>query len=423
MRELTVTRLGFKGDGVAGDVRIPFALPGEVVRGPVSDGVLAPVEILEASSDRATPPCRHFGTCGGCALQHASDAFVAGWKRDVVVRALAARGLGAPVGAAETSPPRSRIRAVFAARRTRSSAMVGFHARRSGTIVDIAECHVLRPALLAARPALVALTALGASRAGALRLTVTQSDAGLDVDIGRDKPLESDVGGGKPPGIDVGGGKPLDAGLRGALAALAEAHDLARLAWAGEPLALRRPPLQRFGRVRVAPPPGAFLQATAEGAAALVDAVRAAVEGVGCVADLFAGCGTFALPLAEAAEVHAVEADAAMLAALDAGWRAAAGLRRVTIEARDLFRRPLLAAELDRFEAVVIDPPRAGAEEQMRALAASGVRIIAAVSCNPVTFARDAAILATGGYRLEYVRVIDQFRWSAHIELAARFSR
>jgi 23S rRNA (uracil1939-C5)-methyltransferase len=176
-----------------------------------------------------------------------------------------------------------------------------------------------------------------------------------------------------------------------------------------------------MGRARVVPPPGAFLQATAEGEAALVRAVRETVGDAGRVADHFAGCGTFALPLAEGAEVHAVEGDAAMLAALDAGWRAAAGLRRVTTEARDLFRRPLLAGELKRFDAVVLDPPRAGAEAQARALAGSGVARVAMVSCNPVSFARDAAILVAGGYRLERVQVVDQFRWSGHVELAARF--
>ena len=236
-----------------------------------------------------------------------------------------------------------------------------------------------------------------------LRLTVTSGPAGLDV--------------------DAAGGRALDAGLRSELAAAAEAGDLARLSWGGEPVALRRQPVQAMGRAQVVPPPGAFLQATAEGEAVLVAAVREASAGARRVADLFAGCGTFALPLAETAEVRAVEGDGAMLTALAAGWRQAAGLRRVTTEVRDLFRRPLLAPELAGLDAVVIDPPRAGAEAQSRVLAGSGVPRIAAVSCDPASFARDARLLVEGGYRLDWVQPVDQFRWSGHVELAAQFSR
>jgi 23S rRNA (uracil1939-C5)-methyltransferase len=236
---------------------------------------------------------------------------------------------------------------------------------------------------------------LGATRRRPLRLTVTAGPAGLDVDV-RD-------------------GRALDAEARSRLAALADAADLARLSWDGEPVAVRRPPVQTMGRAQVVPPPGGFLQATAEGAAALVASAREAVGNARRVADLFAGCGTFALPLAEATEVRAVEADAAMLAALDAAWRGASGLRRIATEARDLFRRPLLAPELD--------PPRAGAEAQARELARAKVGRVAMASCDPATFARDAAILVAGGYRLDWVRPVDQFRWSGHVELAAAFRR
>jgi 23S rRNA (uracil1939-C5)-methyltransferase len=398
MDDVTIERLGRAGDGLAGRLRLPFALPGERWR-------VGPGEprLLEASLERATPPCRHFGACGGCALQHASDDFLAAWKAETIARALAARGVEAPIRPTLTSPPRSRRRAVLAARRTRKTVTLGFHGRRSEAIADIAECHVLRPEILAAKPALLRLAALGATRSAELRLTVTSGPAGLDV--------------------DASGGRPLDAELRARLAAAAEAADLARLAWDGEPVALRRPPFQAFGPARVAPPPGAFLQATAEGEAALLAAVQEATNGAARIVDFFAGCGTFALPLAAAAEVRAVEADAAMLAALAAGWRQARGLRRVETEARDLFRRPLLAAELDRVEAAVIDPPRAGAEAQTRELARSRLSRIAAVSCNPASFARDAGLLVAGGFRLDWVQPVDQFRWSGHVELAAQFSR
>jgi 23S rRNA (uracil1939-C5)-methyltransferase len=403
-REARVERLTISGDGMAeGGLRVPGALPGERIRGVVEDGVLVPTDILEASRERVAPPCPHAGACGGCVLQHATDGFVAAWKRSVVERALAARGLAVALAPVVTVPPATRRRAVLAARRTKRTVLLGFHGRRSDTLVDTPHCLVLAPAITEARPALTSLVTVAAARGGGLRLTVTAGPAGLDVDLA--------------------GSKPLDADLRMRLASVAEASDLARLSLDGEPVARRRPPFHLLGRARVVPPPGAFLQPTAEGEAALVAEVRAAVGGAARIADLFAGCGTFALPLAEAAEVQAVEGAAPMLEALDAGWRGAQGLRRVTTEARDLFRRPLLPEELARHDAVVLDPPRAGAEAQARALAASAVPRIAMVSCNPVSFARDAAILAAGGYHLERVAIIDQFRWSAHVELVGHFRR
>ena len=227
-----------------------------------------------------------------------------------------------------------------------------------------------------------------------------------------------------PDGLDVAvtGGKPMDAGLMTAIAGLADAEGWARLDWAGETLT-RHPPALALGRARVVPPPGAFLQATVEGEGALVGFVREVVADAARVVDLYAGVGTFALPLAERAEIHTVEGLPAPLAALDAGWRGAPGLRRVTTETRDLARRPLLPDELGRFDAVVIDPPRAGAEAQAAALAGSGVPAVAWVACDPVTFARDARIMLAGGYRLARLEVIDQFRWSPHVEIAAAFSR
>lgn len=404
IREVVIERLAAGGEGIARDgVRVPFALPGERWSGQVVDGVLAPAETSAPSPDRVAPVCRHFGVCGGCAFQHASDAFLADWKSGIVRSALAARGLDAPVGMAAVAPPGSRRRAVLAGLRRRKTTVVGFHARRSESVFDVVECPLVRPEIMAAKPALLALVRLGATRSRALRLGVTLSAAGLDV--------------------DASGGRDPDAELCAELAGVAEAHDLARLAWNGEVLALRRPPCQPMGAARVVPPPGAFLQPTAEGEAALVSQVCAMLEGAGRVVDLFAGCGTFALPLAASAAVLAVEGDAEMIAALDAGWRGAPGLSALHAEVRDLFRRPLQPSELAPFDGAVIDPPRAGAEAQVLALAASRIPRLAYVSCNPVSFARDAAILVGGGYRLRCVRVIDQFRWSAHVELVAEFSR
>jgi 23S rRNA (uracil1939-C5)-methyltransferase len=319
-----------------------------------------------------------------------------------VVQALAAQGWAGAVRPIVTSPPRSRRRATLAGRRTKGGAMVGFHARASDLLIPVHDCHLLTPALMATLPALEAMVQLGGARGAELALTVTETAQG--------------------PDVAVTGGKPADAALLLDLARLAEARGFARLTWGGDMAALLQPPVQRFGRALVALPPGAFLQATAHGEAALLAAVRAAVGDAGRIADLFAGCGTFALPLAEAAEVLAVEGDAAMVAALEKGWRTAPGLRRVTASARDLFRRPLEPDELRGIEAVVIDPPRAGAEAQTARLAAARVPVIAMVSCNHATFARDARILTDAGYVIDWVQPVDQFRWSAHVELAARLS-
>jgi len=404
---LTVARLGHLGDGIAdgpeGPVFVPMALPGEVVEGAVADGRMDAPKIVTPAPERVRAPCPHYRACGGCRLMHATEDFTARWKAGVVEAALAARGIAAEVPPAETVPLRSRRRAVLAGRRTKAGTLIGFHARASGVIVGISDCLVLHPALRALAPRLGPVVAAGASRKAEVALALTLTDTGVD--------------------LAATGGKPLDESLFSALAAEAEALDLARLSWGGEMVAERRVPMLRIGRAPVPVPPGAFLQAAAEGEAALVAAVREAVGPARQVVDLFCGLGTFTLPLAETAEVHGVEADARLTAALDAGWRRAEGLKRVTAEARDLFRRPLMPDELKRAEAVVIDPPRAGAEAQCRELARAAVPVIAAVSCNPVTFARDAAILIAGGYRLDWLRVIDQFRFSAHVELAARFSR
>ena len=405
--KLVIERLGHLGDAIArgpdGPVYIPGLLPGEEVEGTLQGDRLIDPRILTPSPDRKKPPCPHARTCGGCLMQHAADPFVTAWKEGIVHGALAGQGLDAPFRPTQTSPPNSRRRATLAARKTKGGALIGFHARGSDLIIPVPNCHLLHPDLLATLPALEALTRAGGSRSTELALTVTRSLSG--------------------PDVAVTGGKELDGPLRMDLARLAETHGLARLTWDGETVALRTAPMQRFGKALVAPPPGAFLQATPQGEAALLAAVTDAVGEAKRIADLFAGCGTFALPLSERSEVHAVEGETAMTAAMEKGWRATPGLKKLTTETRDLFRRPLEPDELRAFDAVVIDPPRAGAEAQFATLARSTVPVIAAVSCNPVTFARDARLLIAAGFRLDWVQVIDQFRWSAHVELAARFSR
>jgi 23S rRNA (uracil1939-C5)-methyltransferase len=401
---VTILRLGHLGDGIAdGPVYASRTLPGEVIAGEVVDGRIDAPKIVTPSPSRVAATCPHYRGCGGCHLQHASDGFVEEWKEGVVRAALAGQGLDAPIRGVSTSPPRSRRRASLHGRRLKSGAKVGFHGRASGAIVTISECLLLRPPILSAFPSFEALTVLAASRKSEVTLAVLETETGLDVALSE--------------------ALPLDGERFTAASNIAEAHDLARLTWNREIVVERRPPMLHLGPARVVPPPGAFLQATAEGEAALLSAVSEAVGDAPRVVDLFAGCGTFPLPLAIRSEVHAVEGDAAMILTLDRAWRQTQGLKRITSETRDLFRRPLRPEELDRFDAAVIDPPRAGAEAQTAALARSNLRRIAAVSCNPVTFARDARILVDGGFRLEWVQVVDQFRWSPHVELAASFVR
>lgn len=405
---ITVERLGHHGDGIAqgpaGPVFAAGLLPGEEAEGTLQGDRLADIRILSPSPARVRPSCSHARTCGGCQLQHASDAFVSGWKEDVVRRALAQQGLEAVFrGPVLTSPPASRRRATLSGRRTRAGVLLGFHARGGAQIVAIPGCRLLHPDLMAAFPALEALVAAGASRQDELSLTVTQSLTG--------------------PDVAVVGGKPVDGPQAMELARIAERFGLARLSWGGEIIAQRAEPLIPIGRARVGLPAGAFLQATAEGEAALTGLVLAALGPQKRCADLFCGLGTFTLPIAGTAEVLAFEGDRAFVDALDRAARGTPSLHRITAHARDLFRRPVEPDEMKGLTGAVIDPPRAGAEAQAACLARSGVPVIAMVSCNPATFARDARILVQGGYRIDWIQVVDQFRWSVHVELVARFTK
>jgi 23S rRNA (uracil1939-C5)-methyltransferase len=399
-----IERLGHHGDGVAeGPVFAPMTLPGEVVTGRLEGQRLCDVRIETPSDTRVRPPCRHFKSCGGCAVQHASDDFVAEWKQGIVEAALRAQGIEASYLPMHVSPAQSRRRATISARRTKKGAMAGFHARASDAIIDIPDCKLLHPDLLRGTALAAELAEVAGSRKGEISIACTVTAAGLDVDLR--------------------GAKPLDGPLRAALGDVARRQKLARLSHEGDVVCQELPPAQSFGRAQVVPPPGAFLQATREGEAALVADVRAALAGAGKVVDLFAGCGTFSFPLAETAQVHAVEGARDMIDALQAGWRNVQGLRTMTAEVRDLFRDPLRAEELREYDGVCLDPPRAGAEAQVRELAQSDVARIAYVSCSPASFARDARHLLAAGYEMGPVRVVDQFRWSSHVELVTSFAR
>lgn len=415
---LTIDRIGGRGDGIAEfqgrPVYVPFTAPGDEIRarleGRRGDGQAATLtEILAPGPDRQAPACRHFGQCGGCALQHLKPEAYRAWVRERVRLALAHQGLGdVPVAQPLSTEPGGRRRAALAVRRTARGVVLGFHARRSHRIVDLAECPVLSPDLAGLIPPLRDLLARVLKPGEGAAMALAALDGGRDVTITADR----------EPGLAV----------REALAAFAQARDLARLSWQSgeqpaEPVAQRRPCTLRLGDVPVAVPPGAFLQASLAGERALVGLVAAAVDGAARIADLFAGIGTFSFPMAERCPVHAVEVDDEAIAALRAAANGAGLAGRVTAEARNLFRDPLTPDELARFDAVVFDPPRAGAAAQAEQLAASRVPVVVGVSCNPVSFARDAACLVGGGYRLEAVTPVDQFLWSEHVELVGVFRR
>ncbi len=410
VERLVIDRLGHRGDGIAGGaagaIYVSGALPGETVEVEAVAGHpdrrhLIRVEV--PSAERIAPICPHFGVCGGCAVQHLRAESYRAWKRDLVVEALRQAGLEAPVAAVLDAHGGGRRRAVFHVRRsTHNVVEVGFAAARSHHVVAIDHCPILTSKLDGALKTAWAIADALAPLDKPLDIQVTATDVGLDVDLR--------------------GSGPLTALLVAALASVAQRHDVARLTRHGELIALRRAPTLRMGKATVPLPPAAFLQATALGEAELARLVVSACAGAGTVADLFAGIGPFALRLAEHAPVHAVDNDEAALRALE---RAAAtpGLKPIGVERRDLFRRPLRAAELDGFEAVVFDPPRQGALAQARELALSDVPRVIAVSCNPGTFARDAGELVGGGYRLIAVTPVDQFRYAAHVEIVARLEK
>ncbi len=404
---LTIERLGQRGEGISRStgamVFVPYALAGETVLAFVDGEHGRLVEILSPSPDRIEPHCPHFSICGGCAVQALAQETYACWKRGLVSEALRHAGVEADVAPLVDAHGEGRRRATFHIRTDATGrSLVGFMQARAHKIVEIDACPLLTPSLGGALAAVRALATVLGAGGKPLDALVTATDSGLD--------------------IDLRGHGPLSSRQRKSLVRIGLDHDLARLSNHCEIVLVQREPVLTMGRARVVPPPGAFLQATAAGEARLAAEVGAALSGAGRIADLFAGIGTFALRLAEQAPVHAVDDDDAALAALVKAARFPEA-KPVSVETRDLFRRPLPSEELDRFDGVVLDPPRAGAELQARALAASAVPLVVAVSCNVQSFARDAAILCAGGFEIGSVLPIDQFRHSPHVEIVTTFRR
>ena len=390
----TILRVAARGDGVTADGRhAAFAAPGDTLH---ADGT------LDHGPHHQTPPCRHFPECGGCQLQHLDDAAYAGFVTDRIASALDAQGLAAPLRAPQVSPPNTRRRATLHAEGKGGRVALGFTAEKSHAIVDMRECHILAPALFAiVAPLRGLLQKLGFRRRGDVHLIL--SDQGPDVFV---------------TGLTADGLAAAEA-----ITAFCERHGIARFTLdAGDGAETRwepQPVTITLGGHPVPLPPASFLQATQEGEDALVAAMREATSGATTIADLFAGLGTFSLALP--ARVYAAEGARDALFSLKAA--AARGQLPVFTEHRDLYRRPLTVAELDRFDAIVIDPPRAGARDQAEALAACQAKVIGYVSCNPSSFARDAKLLVDGGWRIDWIQPVGQFRWSTHVELAARFVR
>jgi 23S rRNA (uracil1939-C5)-methyltransferase len=413
MIDLTINAIGAQGDGLArlGDGKpafVPLTLPGESVRANMDGARGEIVEILTASADRVAPPCRHFGACGGCALQHWAAEPYRAWKAEQIRIQLSMEGLETEILPTFAAPPASRRRVALHARKVKGGAKLGFKERRSWNLVPIEECPVTDPRLVAALPALARLAEPFLEHPkSAPTLHVTLTGTGLDIDV---------------TGVErKSGGLSADARMRAAMAA--GEGDFARVTMAGEIVYGARQPLVKLGPAVVALPPGSFLQAVPAAERAMVDFAVAQAQGASRIADLYCGVGTFTFRLAEVGAVHAAEMSPPAIAALKAAIGATPGLKPITAEARDLVKRPVLSTELAKTDVVVIDPPRAGAAEQTVEIAKSKVAKVVSVSCNPATFAKDARALVDAGFRLEKVLPVDQFVWSPHIELVGVFTR
>ncbi|MBX3510487.1 MAG: class I SAM-dependent RNA methyltransferase [Hyphomonadaceae bacterium] len=408
VRDLDIVSVGARGDGLAepGPIYAPYTLPGERIRAKIVGDRAEMLEILAASPERQAAPCAHFGRCGGCQLQHWGEASYLAWKRQQVVEALAKRGLGG--GQVEPVIPawgEGRRRAAFHAGRVGAQVRVGFIERGGARLTPISQCPALAGPLEALALKLAPLAALVLPQRGDVTIACLWSETGADVSI-------------------KGAASGVYRSAFAALAAQAQALDLARLTIDGEPIVTRRAPLLRMGAARVTPPPGAFLQPTALGEEVLARLALEAVSGAARVVDLFSGVGTFALRAAASAEVLAVETDDAMLVALKAAADGAGGaLKQVSTLRRDLLRTPFSSLEMKKFDAAIIDPPRSGARLQAEQIARAPVRKLAYVSCDPASFARDVKVLIEHGFGLTRVTPIDQFRWSPHIELVGALER
>lgn len=403
--EFVIESLGAKGDGIvptpSGERYVAGGLPGE--RWVWSEAGL--LRRVSDSPDRVAPPCPHFATCGGCMAQHMSQRLYFEWKQQIVRDAFQHRGIKAGIEPVRRMPLRSRRRAFLGVERRGNDVMIGFREEGQHSLVDITECLLLDPSIIAAFPHLKAMARIAMPGNASGRLIVSRLDTGLDISFDN-------------------GHKMLTPEERTALAQLAETARAARLTVAGDAIVVRAEPRLMIGGAEVDVPPSLFLQAIPEAERLMTSLVIDALpRKAKRVADLFSGLGTFTFPLAKKVQVSAFDSDRRAIAVLEAAFRRTAGLKPILARVRDLFREPLSPKELEAFDAVILDPPRAGAAEQSERLARSKVPVVIAVSCSPATLARDARTLIDGGFRMGPVTPIDQFIYSPHVEVVTVFTR
>jgi 23S rRNA (uracil1939-C5)-methyltransferase len=409
---VTINRLGAQGHGIAqgedGPVYVPYALPGEILAIARNGDNGTVMSTSNLSPDRIEPVCRHFGPdsdmCGGCSLQHLAEVPYLAFKRQLVVDALKAKGLTPDIAETVPAKPGERRRTVFSARKTEKEFLLGFNREETHHIVSIVECPIAAPGIVARLDAIRLIGNALAVGSETFRISVLETLSGLDIAAEGLKKLD-------------------DKQRRSVVETVLTLKGIARVSINGEILVEPQKPIIEFSGVRVSPPPGSFVQATKTAEEVIASLVAGHIGKAKRVIDLFAGAGTFSLRLAKTAKVHAVEGDDKALKALDHAARNTQGLKPVTVEKRDLFRRPMIPMDLKNYDALVFDPPRAGAEVQVKEIARSGIKTIAAVSCNPLTLARDLRILVDAGYRIKSVTPIDQFLWSTHVETVALLTK
>ncbi|MGB7431363.1 MAG: class I SAM-dependent RNA methyltransferase [Ahrensia sp.] len=407
---LTIEALGAQGDGIAHhdghSVFLPGTLPGEIVDIDFDDDGVGEVELIETSPKRVEPPCPHFGVCGGCSMQHVDfDTYVA-WKRDIVVNAFAQAGLDVDIDPLVTCARHERRRVTLTASNTAEGIIVGFNEEGSNTVLALTDCTVMTPGIFELLPTLKKIAATCVPPGKTASIIVLETETGYDCAFEAKHAIADD--------------------MRRGITKVIDTTSIIRLSFNGEIIIASAQPIIRFDAIACTPPPGGFTQAVKSIEDAMAGLVTGHLGKSKMVVDLFSGSGTFTLPLARKCAVHAIEGEAAAVQSLERAWRESAAsekLRTVTIEKRDLFRSPLTRVELNDYRGLVFDPPRAGAQDQMAAIAKSTIETIAAVSCNPTTLVRDLAVLIDAGFSLEKVVPLDQFLWTPHVEVVALLSR
>tara|TARA_B100001059_G_C17815731_1_gene575103 strand:- start:1111 stop:2310 length:1200 start_codon:yes stop_codon:yes gene_type:complete len=399
MKKAVIESIDTNGAGITSEgIKIPGTLPGEQIL--INNNKL---KVIKPAKTRVTPVCSHYKNCGGCTIQHAKSSFIKEWKLNIIESCLTERGIKTDIRPIQTSESESRRRATFHGRKTKRNLIVGFFKKGSHELVSTEKCKLIDPRIISKYPLFRELTKMGATRKSVINIVTTLTSSGLD--------------------LNIINGKTLDAETKGEISGVCEVFKIARITWNGDLLAQFSPPTIMFNKLAVTIEPETFLQATEQGQETLIKNVSDSVKGASNVIDLFSGCGTFSLPIAQYAKILAVDKSESMLSTLASAWRKNHGLKEIVCRAQDLFKNPILKDELNLFDTVIIDPPRSGAEFQISEISDSKITRVSSVSCNPKTFSRDAKILIDGGFTLDWVQPIDQFLWSSHIEIVSQFSR